>query len=321
MTTKLQLLEAQLAAQRKFEGQDRAHLAENPQSKSDAFFARASAAVVAELEQKIRAERQVRAREVVEIRLHEGPIGEGNAPLRLLARFLDELGESVERAAHRLFSGANSTPRVPPQVRQQLDLRVISLEAGSARIKISGQLQPDLGGAAALDTTLHRIFDVFHAEGDTFFDAIDAIGTSSARHLADALRPVQEHEVSVDFIWMPPVGNERRWDARPAQLANIRTKIEQIGDPELFEHEVSGQIVALNENGRLELRDSSGRRLRVRYGRSLMPLVASFHLLQETVLPLRTERAFERASQRWIEKHWLIDRSSMPAGDALTDRA
>lgn len=298
-------------------------LAGNPTSKADLFFSKTSATRVAQLEQDLRVERLKRARELLQVHLHGGPIGHGSAPLALFAHFLASFGDAIENAAYRIFSGSAETKKVPREVQQQLDLRVVGLEAGSMGINISGRLSPDLGGSPALETTLHQLFDVVESSGDGFYDALDSIGHVAARSFANALKPLQDHDTSLDLKWVSPEGRERSWSADSATLAELRSRFNSLGDPEVFVQIISGEIVGLSASGRIDLQRDNAERARVKFGQNQAQAIAKLHLWSSASLSVRTERSFDRARQRYVERHWLrdeLDHGVTTAGGGATDR-
>lgn len=199
---------------------------------------------------------------------------------------------------------------MPKTVGQQLDLRVVGLMPGSTRIAFSGQLQPDLGGPSALEATLHSLFDLVTAQGgEAFYAGLESVGVVAARHLAQALKPLQEHGTSAEFSWPTPSGTVRTWAGTPPEISRLLGRISTLDEPEQFEQQVRGEVIALATKGRVELQDEFGRRYVIRYKAEQRPAVARLRLWQNVTLVILTERARDRAAGRFIERHALLDRA------------
>lgn len=306
MTSNIDLLREDLELFRSSAARERQSLAKNPDNRAALFFARGFERYAEEAAHNLEVENKARAREFFEVRLNDGPIGHASAPARLFGRFISELADAIESAAWRVNGGAGK--RTPKDIGQQLDLRVVGLMPGSTRIAFSGQLQPDLGGPSALEATLHQLFDLMDAQGDGFYSSIESVGVVAARHLANALKPLQEQDASAEFTWPTPSGPVRKWAGTPAEIARLRSRISVIDEPESFEQSLTGEVIALAVRGRVELEDSEGHRHVIRYKADQRPIIARLTLWQKVTLRVNTERALDRAAGRHIERHQLIDR-------------
>ena len=283
---------------------ERANLAADPTDMAALFFSRAYDLYAAEESQRMELAAKTRAREVFEVRLENGPIGMASAPARLFGRFIAELAESIEQAAWWLNGGSGG--RLPKQIGQPLDLRVIGLSPGSARITFSGQLQPHLVGPAALERPLPPLVALTCALADYIYETAPTIGLPAARHLAEALKPVQEQDATAEFSWTAPAGNIRQWTGTPQEIDRLRRRVDQMGEPEFFDQTVEGEVTALAAKGKIEVMDRTGRKVTISYRQEQRPQVQRLSLWQTAKFMLKTERFLDRAANRFLERHQLL---------------
>jgi hypothetical protein len=307
MTTQIAELTEALEQARTFNEQDQRRLADEPARKSSLFFARTSATRISCLEQALRLEMKKRDREILKVKLHGGPVTHGSAPLSVFAHFLASFADAIESATYRVFAGVGGSKRIPREVQQQIDLRIVGFEAGSVGINLSGRLSPDLGGSTPLETTLHHLFDLVCASDDGIYESLDAIGYKAIRSLSKAFKALQDYDTSVDFAWVTPLGIQRSWSADVSGLAEIRSRLGIIEEPVISTQTVMGEVVELSSNGRISLIDESSEKIRIRFGQSQIQAVAKLNLWTNATFDVRTERSFNRARNQHIERHWLLD--------------
>lgn len=260
----------------------------------------------AEIRHELQLAKAERDRELFEVRLHSGPIGHGTMPLRMLARFIEPFVSAIEHAAYRLHRGKDARAAIPSALLNAMDVQLAGLQAGSARLMLTGKLSPDLGGASVLENTLVQMFRLLDGEDD-FSDAVDAVGVPAARKLAEAFKPLEDAGSGMDMNWTAPNGTRHAWASDTTILGSFRRKVASLGEPEIFERTLVGQVRALRDTGIIELRDQLGKSHRIRYGLAQQQEVASLNLWMNIIAKVRTERVHDPIAGRNIDRNHLIE--------------
>lgn len=305
MSQRIAFLEKQLAARAAFAAESMAEVRARPHDRAAAFFARADAEHVEEIQRDIAIAKAERDRELFEVRLHGGPIGHGTIPIKLFAKFIEPFVSAVEHAAYRLHLGADARRGIPSSLSHAMDMQLAGVRSGSARLMLTGRLSPDLGGASVLENTLGQIFRLLEDE-ERFTDTVDAVGVKAARKMAEAFKPLEAAGSGMDMNWSAPNGMRHAWTSDARALADFRAKVEQLDEPEVFERIIHGTVRALRDNGVIELRDADGENHRVRYGLTQHDDVAELGLWMPVAFMVRTERTRDLMTGRDIDRNHLL---------------
>lgn len=190
-----------------------------------------------QLEEELRKAKEVRDREVIELRFFRDDIY-GSLPLGTLGNVALNLSKAWHAVAHYVRSGGGGqTASIPEKIVGDLDLQFAGLGSGSARVWISGSLSPDLFGDSLLERSLHRTFDLLRAESnDELGEAVSRIGMRSMRRFRDVLDVLEDERYHLEMTWRSPRGETEEWSGSYQNIRQLQKQLHQfeVQEPETF---------------------------------------------------------------------------------------
>lgn len=297
-----------LTAQRDYFAARRAdmqtRLQQEPSDRAAQFFASAYESYEAEARDQIILQEHARTGELLDLRLIGPQASHGELPLRQFLDILQPLDRGLNCAAYRLRYGHESR-KVDDSTRNAMGLRMAGMASGSARVLVAGDNREDLTGSNLLASTLTQAFRLLNAPATEFFDAVDAVGGTAARHFGVALGKIDTHGLAAEFTCQREESPWLHWQGTPDEIRRVRALIDSIREPESFDQVLQGQVAALADNGSIQLR-AGDEKLRIRFPLTLMQQVQRLTLGQHVRLAVNTAQYWDAVLKRDVFKHTLI---------------
>ena len=275
MDQRIESIEHELSAIRRFADNERKSVELNPSSRSARFFLQAKEAQVVELESELRRAKDVRRNELLELRISGARVGYGEIPLELLARISSSLETLLVATAHKVFTGEELSTKRTAEIRALLNLRMSGIGAGSTRLFFVGDLTPDMTGESVLETALKGAFGVFNAESEQLGDAVDTVGVRAAKSCKRLLASLASEGLQTNFA-----SQIFDWSASSERAQSLKNELDALGEPNVTEESFSGEVRNLSDTGRLEIRTRDHARLRIKVPKEKYHLLQDLHLGQ-----------------------------------------
>ena len=215
---------------------------------------------------------------------------------------MSPLNAALNKAAYRLRNGLDAF-RIDDEIRDALNLKLAGLGVGSTRVLITGANLTDLTGQNLLHNTLTQTFRLLRAESDDFYDAVDAVGGSSAKKLGEALEKTLKLGMSARFTW----SRDRSplvWNGTTIEIERVIGLIDSTQAPEIFEQSLSGVVASVADNGVIQLRIGD-EKLKIRFPMQAIEQVQRLHVTQQVTLRVTTSKYWDSVLKRDVFKHTL----------------
>ena len=243
--------------------------------------------------------------ELVDLRLI-GPRANGSISLDWFVAAMTPLSKAWRLAAHRLRYGQDaSRSGVAADVVSALNLKLAGLAYGSTRIFVTGNSMPDLTGESLLQATLTQTFRLLNSKHDDFYDAVDAVGGKSAHQLSEFMKSLDDAGLAAQFTWQSPKGRQY-WEGRPDEITRIRSLLDTLREPEIYEELVQGRVAGITDSGRLDLRTDEGK-ISIRFPLKLTEQVQRLTITSVANIRVQTARYWDAVEKRDIFKRQLLE--------------
>lgn len=224
--------------------------------------------------------------EILDLQVKALKLNDGSAPLEFVSKFSEELRKTLGYAALRLISGGISRKRIPKDLFSELDLRLSGLLQGSTRFVISAAANRDLLDDGLSKGAIERVFDVLSSlgKGESFLNAINTLGPSSAKSLRDFLNLIKSESAEINFTWNYSGEEVRSWNGTKEAVSSVAQALdltEVVDQDKVLFH---GKIELLSKRERIELRLVDDKLIKVLYPKVLLQRVSELHLEQEVTL-------------------------------------
>jgi hypothetical protein len=245
------------------------------------------------------------AGELVDLRLI-GPRANGSISLDWFVAAMTPLSKAWRLAAHRLRYGQDaSRSGVAADVVSALNLKLAGLAYGSTRIFVTGNSMPDMTGESLLQATLTQTFRLLNSKHDDFYDAVDAVGGKSAHQLSEFMKSLDDAGLAAQFTWQSPKGRQY-WEGRPDEITRIRSLLDTLREPEIYEELVQGRVAGITDSGRLDLRTDEGK-ISIRFPLKLTEQVQRLTITSDAKIRVQTARYWDTVEKRDIFKRQLLE--------------
>lgn len=243
--------------------------------------------------------------ELIDLRLI-GPRANGSISLDWFVAAMTPLSKAWKLAAHRLRYGQDaSRGGVASDVVSALNLKLAGLAYGSTRIFVTGNSMPDLTGESLLQATLTQTFRLLNSKHDDFYDAVDAVGGKSAHQLSEFMKSLDDAGLAAQFTWQSSKGRQY-WEGRPDEITRIRSLLDTLKEPEIYEEVMQGRVAGITDSGRLDLRTNEGK-ISIRFPLRLTEQVQRLTITSETKVRVQTARYWDSVEKRDIFKRQLVE--------------
>lgn len=230
--------------------------------------------------------------EALEWRLVGQRLKFGEIPLSLLARIAEPLNKLILRAAYFARNRLEPQSGTGEDLASELDLRLVGVASGSARLFIKGNTFVDMTGRSALSDGIENLFEALTATDDfsAFYERLGDLGEAAAHSLRETLKAIEQEECSLELRWHSFI-EPKSWLATFDKVVQVRTLLDGTTDPVFRQAIVRGTVGLLAANGRLQVIDASLHKLTIRFSPKLQAeQVGALHLGQYVELSV-TERA------------------------------
>ncbi|KRC34393.1 hypothetical protein ASE28_08560 [Acidovorax sp. Root219] len=233
----------------------------------------------------------------------------GRVPMGLLAKLADPLNKLLLKAAFFARTNENPNRGVGDPFIREMNLKLAGLAEGSARLFIVGNTSPDATGSAPLAEGIDHLFDTLQMGGNPvgFYESLADLGERASEELHDVLKAIEQEECSVEVKWHAADEVKSR-ELRFDEVVRMRALLEDSVDPEPVDCRVDGLIGLLASSGRIQIVQSSGERINVKFRpKTQGDWVARLRLGQQVSLATKAKSYRDPASGEVTQVHRLVD--------------
>lgn len=234
---------------------------------------------VSELQAQLKLEKELREKEVLELRLSGILAKNGTIPLSILSNISQYISETILSASQHLKLGERSRGPIKKEVIETLDLRFAGISPGSTRIYITGSIAPDLFGFSLIEETLERTYDLLNkAKSDELVDSVTEIGLRSTKNLNNFLKTLSNSNLEIEMKWSSPSDKVYTWVGKQDRILSLSNTLEslQTSHPESFNF--SGELIMASLKGQFEIKDDSEKVYKGTFPVDLLEDMKKFHI-------------------------------------------
>jgi hypothetical protein len=155
-----------------------------------------------------------------------------------------------------------------------------------------------------LQNTLTQTFRLLNADSEDFYDAVDAVGGSSANKIGEALETTLRLGMSARFTWSRQT-DPLVWHGSPHEIERVIGLIDSTQTPETFEQTLSGVVASVADSGVIYIR-SGDEKLKIRFPMKAIEDVQRLHVMQQVTLQVSTSKYFDTVLKKDVLKHTLV---------------
>jgi len=246
-------------------------------------------AQIKELQAQLRAQKQRRVKEVVEVRLQGEQAALGSLPLGLLGRITTELASALGHTARMWHLGSDG--RVTQDIEALLDLRLEGIGEGSTKLFITGETAPDIFGRSLIEETLRETFGFCLASqtSDELAGAVGSVGSLASKAFERFFSVVGRAGLGLGLTWESPSEQEMHWSAEAWKVRQIATVLKKLVPDEPEEVGLTGEIITVSERRPLEIRGSDGIEYTIRVPAVMANDLKGFTIGQEVAISLERQ--------------------------------
>lgn len=289
-------LESELSTVRGLASRDEEALKNSDNPSVDKIFYFSSRKRQLQLENRLFLAKKERAHELISLRLMGNQM-DGSIRLKSLIKVVDPLSTLLERSAWKFWDSDGNAERIDEGFSNLIDLRLAAIESGSTELLIIGNTSPDLTGDSALEEGLRNIFKLLSSRNDEFSEHVHAIGLPACKALSTLMETLEKQNLATEISWSSP-GDRYSWAGKPQEITRIRSILDDIGEPTVYEETVQGIVQVLSVRSRLEIyRPDTESKMVINYHRSLAEEINELHLgdkrefvVEKTVYPFRVAK-------------------------------
>lgn len=244
-------LENDLSLLQKIVAQDETNLTVSDDPLADRIFLASSTKFLKNIQKKLYEAKAERAHELIRFRLVGNQMS-GSIKLRTLAKLVNPLNQMLEHCSWRVWDKDGDGAKINDSFSEILDLRLEGISTGSTVLSVIGNTSPDLTGTSALESGLRNIFALLNSRNDEILQQINEVGITAAKATSKLMEELERHALAVEIQWNSPSG-ENFWDGRPAEIARIRSALDEIGSPTIEITTIRGSVQVLSVRNRIEI--------------------------------------------------------------------
>jgi len=234
---------------------------------------------LAELQAQLRHEKDVREKEVIELRLKGYLAENGTIPLSLLGDIVKSVANAISSTSQRLRKGTDPKRNISKEIINTLDLRLSGISAGSTRLHLTGKTAPDLFGYSLLENALENTFGLLNAQTpDELTESASKVGIRGTVQINRFLKKLSSTGLEVDVSWSSPTYESHKWSGTKDRILSISNTLESITSPEPEYIDFEGELVMASLRGQFEVRDEEENLYRGTFPSQLLERVKGLHI-------------------------------------------
>lgn len=253
----IEILQDNIKKVKKFLEQDNKQLEKEPQNLFLLMSRRSNQFDLDQLYAKLKAEKEKRHVEVLDMRLIAPSLKHGTIPLGMLAKIADFFSVLIHASSNKLSTGRDSVGRIPRHIIEDIDLRLSGLASGSTRLVLTGKTNPDMFGRSVLEETLRNLYILLEEgeESSDFGDELGNLGQRGARNLQELFGLFLSKNIQLDLTWYDPTNRVNIWKGNYGRVQSIYNNLSNLTIEKPRTEIVSGVITLLSETGRISIRE------------------------------------------------------------------
>lgn len=251
--------------------------------------------------------KQLREKEVIELRLIGGEVNNGTVPLDILANLAKTFSGLISSASAKIKLGQDVSGVIPFDVTQPLNLRFADIGHGSSRLFVTGDSSPDLFGDSLLENSLQGLFDLLNQDlNEGISDQVHYMGLRSTHNLAEFLKVLRKRSIELELSWTAPNERKHFWHGRWDKIQTLEKLLDGFNATDPIDVTVEGIIELISKSGKVDVRTSDDELIKVTYSKKLYSEVRKLRLGDYVRFDCKETTVFNASTQESKNKYSLI---------------
>jgi len=212
-----------------------------------------------DLQIQLKREKEIRDKEVVELRLKGKVAQYGSIPLSVLAGIAKNISEAITASSYYIKKGSNPKGRIPKEITDTLDLRLSGMAPGSTKLFLTGRISPDLYGNSLIEDSLENTFNLLNSESsEQLTESVSKVGVRSAKNINNLLKEINSSGLEAEISWASQFDRLFVWNGNKDNILKVINSLEKIKILESESIEYLGKLVTISLKARFEIEDETG---------------------------------------------------------------
>ncbi|MDW6016790.1 hypothetical protein SBW85_03275 [Vibrio plantisponsor] len=251
-------------------------------------------------------EKQLREKEVIELRLIGGEVNNGTVPLEILANLAKTFSGLISSASAKIKLGQDISGVIPFEVTQPLNLRFADIGHGSSRLFVTGDSSPDLFGDSLLESSLHGLFELLNQDlNEGISDQVHYMGLRSTHNLAEFLKVLRKRSIELELSWVAPNAQKHSWYGRWDKIQTLEKLLDGFSATDPTSVTIEGIIELISKSGKVDIRTSNDELIKVTYSKKLYGEVRKLRLGDHVRFDCKEVTVFNASTQESRNKYSL----------------
>lgn len=254
-------------------------------AKPDSLFRRglvmSSRARIDELTSQLVQEKQKREIEVIEIRLMGKAAYYGSLPMNIVGQLAEAFEDMLVQAGRFIRYGSQKKDTLQ-EIRNQFDVRLNRMAAGSTRLFVTVQTSPDLFGNSLSEKSLEQTFGLLTVDKpDDMVAKVATYGKAGVRGLTRFLKTLNESHLEAEVNWLSPTDADHQWKGTTQRISQLTNTFENFIANAPEEVRFQGIVYTESMRGRFEVKDQSGLIYSGSVSKEVMPSLVALQVGEE----------------------------------------
>ncbi|WP_373514237.1 hypothetical protein [Persicitalea sp.] len=256
-------------------------LAEKPTSRFRQMLVYSTRARIDELTRELVEEKELRALEVIEIRLIGEKAHFGSLPMQLVGQLTASFEEMLVQVGRFVKHGSKGQDSLQ-SIRGLLDVRLNRISSGSTRLFVTAKTSPDLFGDSLAEECIQRTFNLLKVESaNELTERAGEIGKGGVQNLNRFLKTLHESDLEASLNWQTPFDTTLEWEGTRERIGLLQHSLDNIIEEEAIEISFQGEVLmeSIRGQARFEVKDySSGQIFKGFVSQEVLPELLALHV-------------------------------------------
>lgn len=265
-----------------------------------------------QLQSQLKAEKEKRLVEVLDIRLKSSSLQDGTIPLSLLAKIADLFSVVVYASSTKFKTGKDTLGRFSNDILESVDLRLSGLLPGSTHLVLTGKTNPDILGYSVFEESLKNLYKTLDCNNqESISDELSNLGSRGTKSLAGLVDLFIKSNIEADFVWNDPGDKVNIWSGDSAEIERMHQILSNNEVQKPIKVTIYGKVTLLSDSGRIIIENEHGKHIHVSFSRTTLPIAKRMNLGQRVYLQCEKQTIRNRNTDKLVDYYHLIDTDDM----------
>ncbi len=260
-----------------------------------------------ELRGNVQFQKQLREKEVVELRFRGKAAQAGRLPLEMLGAFAKQFAEAlIDTGKHYQF-GSRQKKGAMDIVRRSTEITFERLVPGSTRVLITGTTKPDLFGNSLFEHSMRSLMTLLTSSvAEQMLTNAGSVGKSGVKKLNGLLSSTIKSDLELDITWRTPEQAILQWEGNSSAMQKLSNTISKITEGVPQPISISGKLVAQSLKGKLEIESDDKATYKTTFPIALLEQVRINHIGDRCVFELLETKITNKVTNEEKSNYELV---------------